>query len=179
SFLEGAPIVAVSSRTSEGIDELKKRLREVGAQVATRSQDFVARLPIDRAFTMKGFGAVVTGTLVAGEISEGAELELLPSGARVRVRGVQVHGAPIKKAIAGQRTAINLGGVDAAALERGMVLTVPHRLRPTQVVDASVQVLDDAPRGLRSRQRVRVHIGAAEVLSRVRVLEEGGEIKPG
>ncbi len=179
SFLESAPVVAVSSRTGEGIDELKNTLREIGSKVTARSTDFVTRLPIDRSFTMKGFGAVVTGTLIAGEINEGSELELLPLGARVRVRGVQVHGSSVKKAFAGQRTAINLGGIEAAAIERGMVLAPVARLRPTQIVDASVQLLDDAPRPLRSRQRVRVHIGSAEVLARVRVLEDGGEIKPG
>src|SRR6185436_8427680 len=108
SFLEGAPIIAVSSRTGEGIDELKNALRESALQLNARSDDFIARLPIDRAFTMKGFGAVVTGTLVAGEIHEGDEMELLPAGgARVRVRGVQVHGSAVKQALAGQRTAIN------------------------------------------------------------------------
>ena len=179
SLLEGARMIAVSSRTNEGIDELKNALREIGSSVAKRSADYVARLPIDRSFTMKGFGAVITGTLIAGEINEGDELELLPAQARVRVRGVQVHGSSVKTALAGQRTAINLGGVDASAIERGMVLAPAGRLRPTQVVDSSVQILDDAPRGLRSRQRVRVHIGAAEVLARVRVLEDAGEIKPG
>jgi selenocysteine-specific elongation factor len=179
SFLEGAQIIAVSSRTGEGIDELKNALRASALQVAARSDDFIARLPIDRAFTMKGFGAVVTGTLIAGEINEGDEMELLPAGTRVRVRGVQVHGSAVKQALAGQRTAINLGGVEATTLERGMVLTAPHRLRPTQVVDTSVQLLDTAPRPLRSRQRVRVHLGAAEVLARVRVLESDGEIAVG
>jgi selenocysteine-specific elongation factor len=188
SFLEDAPVITVSSRTGAGIDELKTALRVAGQQAPSRSSDFVTRLPIDRAFTMRGFGAVVTGTLIAGEISEGEELELLPApsltvgflpGRRVRVRGVQVHGAPVGRAFAGQRTAINLGGVEAAEIERGMTLTLPGRLRPTQIVDAQVQMLADAPRALRSRQRVRVHLGAAEVLARVRVLEEGGEIKPG
>ena len=179
SFLEHAPIVAVSSRTGEGIDELKITLRELGSGAPARSEDFVARLPIDRAFTMKGFGAVVTGTLIAGEINESEELDLLPAGIRTRVRGLQVHGHPVKQATAGQRTAVNLGGVEAGAIERGMVLSPVGRLRTTQVVDASVQLLKDAPRALRSRQRIRVHIGAAEVLSRVRVLEASGEIKPG
>src|SRR5215467_7619327 len=113
SFLAGAPIIAVSSRTGEGIDQLKDVLREVATRVPPRSDDFVARLPVDRAFTIKGFGAVVTGTLVAGQINEGDELDLLPAGLRVRVRGVQVHGAAMKHTIAGQRTAINLGGVEA------------------------------------------------------------------
>ncbi len=189
SFLEDAPIITVSSRTGEGIEELKTALRVAGQQAPSRSSDFITRLPIDRAFTMRGFGAVVTGTLIAGEISEGEELELLPGGghvrapflpgARVRVRGVQVHGASVARAVAGQRTAINLGGVEAAEIERGMTLTLPGRLRPTQIVDAQVQMLADAPRALRSRQRVRVHLGAAEVFARVRVLEDGGEIDAG
>ncbi len=115
SFLENAPIVAVSSRTGEGIEDLKQTLREIASQVPARSLEFVTRLPIDRSFTMRGFGAVVTGTLVAGEIAEGDELELLPDGTRVRVRGVQVHGSPVQRAVAGQRTAINLGGKPAAS----------------------------------------------------------------
>jgi selenocysteine-specific elongation factor len=179
SFLDGAPTIAVSSRTGEGIEKLKEALRATGLEVAARSADFVTRLPIDRAFTMRGFGAVVTGTLIAGEIAEGDELELLPAGARVRVRGVQVHGSPVSRASAGQRTAINLGGVESAAIERGMILAPPGRLRPTPAIDVLVNLLESAPRPLRSRQRVRVHIGAAEVLARVRVLTEGGEIKPG
>src|SRR5882672_7853095 len=179
SFLEDAPVVAVSSRTGEGIEELKQTLREIGSLAPARSADFVTRLPIDRSFTMRGFGAVVTGTLIAGQNNEGDELELLPAKTRVRVRGLQVHGVQVKQAFAGQRTAVNLGGIDATAIERGMILAQPARLRPTQVIDVRVQLLPSALRPLRSRQRVRVHIGAAEVLARVRVLEDSGEIKPG
>src|SRR5260370_17316681 len=137
------------------------------------------RLPVDRAFSMKGFGAVVTGTLVSGEIAEGDELELLPPGLGVRVRGTQVHGNPVSRASAGQRTAVNLAGVDVASIERGMVLAPVGRLRPTQIIDVVVDMLPTASRGLRSRARVRVHIGAAEVLGRVRVLDDPGEISPG
>src|SRR5437764_3583641 len=154
-------------------------LHEVALQVPARSSEMVARVPVDRAFTMRGFGAVVTGTLVAGEISEGDEMELLPACERVRVRGVQVHGAGVRGARAGQRTAVNLGGVEASSVERGMVLAPVGRLRPTQVFDALVTVLADAPRALRTRQRVRVHHGTAEVLARVAVLEESGRIEPG
>ena len=179
SFLDGAPIVAVSSRSGDGLDELKRVLREVASKVAPRSNDFLTRLPIDRAFSMSGFGAVVTGTLVAGEISEGTELELLPPQKTVRVRGVQVHGARVKQAVAGQRTAVNLGGVETAELERGMVLATAGKLRLTQIADAHVHVLPDAPRALRSRQRVRVHIEAAEVLARLSVLDAAGAINPG
>jgi selenocysteine-specific elongation factor len=179
SFLEGAPIIGVSARTGDGIEELKDALRTVAHGVPPRTSDAVARLPVDRSFTMRGFGAVVTGTLVAGEVREGEEMELLPEGVRVRVRGVQVHGAKVREAQAGQRTAVNLGGVEAASVERGAVLVPIGRLRPTQIVDARVEVLKNAPRTLRSRQRVRVHHGTAEVLARVAVLEQTGEVATG
>ncbi|HVG29971.1 MAG TPA: selenocysteine-specific translation elongation factor [Pyrinomonadaceae bacterium] len=179
SFLEGAPVVAVSSRTGAGLDELKQTLREIAARAPARSADSVALLHVDRSFTVRGFGAVATGTLVAGEISEGDELELLPAGVRARVRGVQVHGRGVGRARAGQRTAINLGGVEASQVARGMTLAPAGRLRPTQVIDASVEVLADAVRPLRSRSRVRVHLGTAEVLARVQALEAAGEISAG
>ncbi|HEX6623644.1 MAG TPA: selenocysteine-specific translation elongation factor [Pyrinomonadaceae bacterium] len=179
SFLEGAPVVAVSSLTGAGLEEFKTTLRELSLKAPPRASDSVARLPVDRAFTMRGFGAVVTGTLVAGEIREGEEMELLPAGERVRVRGVQVHGSAVRAARAGQRTAVNLGGVETASIERGMVLAPAGRLQPTQIIDAHVEVLRTAPRPLRSRQRVRVHVGAAEVLARVSVLEDEGEVVPG
>ena len=122
SFLEGGRIVVVSARTGQGIEELKTALRGAALSAPERGSDTVTRLPVDRSFTMRGFGAVVTGTLVAGEIGEGDEMELLPAGARVRVRGVQVHGAGVRVARSGQRTAVNLGGVEASSVERGMVL---------------------------------------------------------
>jgi selenocysteine-specific elongation factor len=179
SFLEDKPVVAVSARNGAGVDELKETLRKIALSIPARSSETVARLPVDRAFTVRGFGAVVTGTLVAGKIAEGEEMELLPDALRVRVRGLQVHGQAVKEAWAGQRTAVNLGGVEAASVERGMTLAPAGRLRPTQIIDARVLVLESSPRALRSRARVRVHLGAAEILARVRVLEEGGEIAPG
>jgi selenocysteine-specific elongation factor len=179
SFLEDAPVVAVSSRTGTGMEDLKLRLTEMGKRVPPRSNDFTTRLPIDRAFSMKGFGSVVTGTLISGEISEGDELELLPSRGNVRVRGLQVHNQPVHEAHAGQRTAVNLAGIDTAQIERGMVLAAAGRLRPTQVVDVWIDVLPGAARAVRSRSRVRFHIGAAEVLGRVRVLESSQQIAVG
>ncbi|HEX8746608.1 MAG TPA: selenocysteine-specific translation elongation factor, partial [Pyrinomonadaceae bacterium] len=179
SFLEGAPMLAVSSRTGEGLEELKRELREAALKAPARSTEFSSRLPVDRAFAMRGFGAVVTGTLVSGEISEGHEMELLPLGKQVRVRGLHVHGKAVERAVAGQRTAINLGGVETSEIERGMVLAPAGILRPTQIIDAYLSVLENAPRALRTRARVRVHLGAAEVLARLRVLDEAGEIKPG
>ncbi len=179
SFLQDAPIVTVSAKTGAGLDELKSTLIEIGKRVPERSADFITRLPIDRSFSMKGFGAVVTGTLISGKIREGDELELLPPAIKVRVRGMQVHGQSVTEAHAGQRTAVNLAGVETAQVERGMVLAPSPRLRPTQIVDVWIDVLPDAPRGVRSRSRVRVHVGAMEVLGRVRVLDEPAEIATG
>ena len=179
SFLENAPVIAVSAKTGEGIEEFKKVLRETATKIPNRKNKTVARLPIDRSFSVKGFGAVVTGTLVSGEIKESDELEILPMRKKVRVRGLQTHGKAVKAAHAGQRTAINLGGIDHAEIERGMVLTVPNVLRPTQIFDAEIEVLKDAKRTLKSRQRVRVHIGTIEALARVQVLNNEGEIANG
>src|SRR6185503_2045457 len=178
SFLENAPLVSVSSRTGAGMDQLKSRLVELGKNVPPRSRDFTTRLPIDRAFSMKGFGAVVTGTLISGQIREGDELELLPLNVNVRVRGLQVHNKSVREAHAGQRTAVNLAGIDTSQIERGMVLAPAGRLRPTQIVDVWIDVLPNASRAVRSRSRVRFHIGAMEVLGRVRVLG-GSQIEPG
>ena len=179
SFLEGASIIPVSARSGAGLNELRAALTQIAEKIPVRSSDFVTRLPVDRAFTMKGFGAVVTGTLVAGEIAAGDELELLPGGRRVRARGVQVHGASVSRAQAGQRTAVNLAGVDVDEIERGMTLAPIGRLRPTQIIDVELNVLPSSPRAIRSRSRVRVHIGSAEVLVRVRVLNTRGEVPPG
>jgi selenocysteine-specific elongation factor len=179
SFLEGAPVVAVSARRGEGLDELRAALRHLALSVPDRLSEMVTRLPIDRAFTIKGFGSVVTGTLVSGEIVAGAEYELLPQQVRVRARGVQVHGQTVTGATAGQRTAVNLSGVDLAAISRGMLLASPARLQPAQIIDTQIEVLPDAPRALRSRARVRVHIGTAEVFARLQVLNDDGAIAAG
>jgi selenocysteine-specific elongation factor len=179
SFLDGAPIIPVSVRSRVGLDELSAALGQIAEVIPERSSDFVTRLPIDRAFTMKGFGVVVTGTLVAGEIAAGDELELLPIGRRVRARGVQVHGALVSRAQSGQRTAVNLAGVEVSEIERGMTLAPIGRLLPTQIVDVELNVLPTAPRAIRTRARLRVHLGSAEVLARTRVLNTRGEVSPG
>ncbi len=179
SFLENAPVVSVSARTGAGIEELKDTLKSLAAKIPARKNETIARLPVDRSFSVKGFGAVVTGTLIFGEITETQELELLPSNKKVRVRGLQTHGKAVKSAHAGQRTAINLGGIEHAEMTRGMVLAESGVLRPTQIFDAEIEVLKDAKKSLKSRQRVRVHIGTIEALARVRVLNEAGEIERG
>lgn len=179
SFLENAPVVTVSAKSGEGIEDLKAAIKNLAEKIPERKSDSITRLPIDRAFTVKGFGAVVTGTLTSGEIAEGAEMELLPIEKTVRVRGVQTYGNSVKSAKAGQRTAVNLGGIDHAEIERGMVLMEKEILRPTQIFDAEIEVLKTSKRALKSRQRVRVHIGTIEALARVRILNDKNEIAAG
>ncbi|HTK38015.1 MAG TPA: selenocysteine-specific translation elongation factor [Pyrinomonadaceae bacterium] len=179
SFLENAPVLAVSTKTGEGIDQVKKALADVAAVAPHHSNDIVTRLPVDRSFTVKGFGAVVTGTLASGTIREADELEILPVGKTVRVRGIQTHGRAVAAAHAGQRTAVNIGGIDHHEISRGMVLTEKGVLRATQILDAEVEVLKSAKNALRSRQRIRVHIGTTEALARVQIIENEGRIEPG
>ena len=179
SFLEHAPVINLSAQTGNGINQLKDELLSTSRRLPTRDDRFVARLPIDRSFSVKGFGAVVTGTLASGEITESSEMELFPQRRKVRVRGLQTHGRAAKSVGAGQRAAINLGSIDHAEITRGMTLVTSDTLRLTQVIDSEIEVLPGAAKPLRSRQRVRLHIGTTEELARVQVLNEGGVIAPG
>ena len=179
SFLEGAPVIRVSSRIGTGIEQLKQTLVRLAKGVTPRDEAAVARLPIDRAFTIKGFGSVVTGTLIAGSIRVGDELELLPSDGRsARVRNLQVHGQPTTLACAGERTAINLQGIDLAEIERGQVLAPAGRLRAVSLFDVRLRLLASAGRPLRTRSRVHLHLGTAESLARVVLLGQT-ELTPG
>ena len=179
SFLEHAPVVQVSAKTGDGIENLKQVLLDLAGETPVRDDDTITQLPIDRAFSVKGFGAVVTGTLAAGEIRIGDELELLPAAKKARVRGLQNNNRAVETVRAGQRAAVNLGGVETSDIERGQVLTVPHALQPTQIVNVEIEVLPDAARNLKSRQRVRVHIGTSETSARVQILHETNEIALG
>jgi len=177
SFLEGAPMVAVSARTGEGLDALRAELRRLGLEAASRPVDLPFRLPIDRAFVMKGFGAVVTGTLIAGKIEKEAEVEIFPLGGCARVRGIEVHNQHSDCAVAGQRTAVNLAGVEAQELARGMTLAPPEYFHSTSSLDAVVSLLPSA-RPLKMRARVHFHCWTSETLAEV-VLLDGKEIAPG
>ncbi len=169
SFLEGAPIVRASARTGQGLDALKASLLALANQTRARAQTGVLRLPIDRVFTLKGFGTVVTGTLTSGRVEVGEELVVLPSGKKARVRGLQVHGETVGLAVSGQRTAMNLAGVLVDDLARGDVLVREGTLRPTRLADVSIQLLDGS--ALKYDARVRVHAASAEVLGRVKFTE--------
>jgi len=166
SFLENSPIIAVSALKSTGLDELKRQLSHIAVQLPARDSKAIARLPIDRVFTMKGFGTVVTGTLVAGTIHKEDELQLFPAGRKVRVRGVQVHGASTEKAVAGERTALNLAGVDKEELERGMVLASPGMLQASSRIDVQLSLLASA-KPLRNGARVHLHAFASEAIATV------------
>ena len=172
-----SPIVAVSSLTGAGLDKLKSALAQVASEVAEKDSAALARLPIDRVFTMKGFGTVVTGTLVAGTIHKEEELEVFPAGKRVRVRGVQVHNSPAEAAVAGQRTALNLAGIAHEDLARGMTLAAADTFRSTSRVDALLSLLPSA-KPLNDGARVHFHAYAAEAIAETRLY--GAKIlKPG
>ena len=177
SFLEHAPMVAVSALKGSGLEDLKRELAKASAEVSAKDSAALFRLPIDRVFTMKGFGTVVTGTLIAGTVKKEEELEVFPSGRRVRVRGVQVHGKPADQAIAGQRTALNLAGVNVEDLARGMTLAPPGLLHTTKRLDVSLSVLPSA-RVLKDRARVHLHAYTSETIAEV-VLCAAKELKPG
>ncbi|MBV9074406.1 MAG: selenocysteine-specific translation elongation factor [Acidobacteria bacterium] len=172
SFLDAkrTPVVPVSAITGMGIVQLKSELARVAAEASGRSTVSLARLPVDRAFVMKGFGTVVTGTLIAGTIRREQELELQPSGQRVRARGIQVHGAATEQAHAGERTAVNLAGVAVEELARGMMLAEPGSLEPSRQIDVRLDLLPDA-KPLRHLSRVHLHCFASETVAQVRLLE--------
>jgi selenocysteine-specific elongation factor len=177
SFLEGAPAVAVSAKTGVGLDELRVALVDVASRVPARDTRNYFRLPIDRAFAMKGFGTVVTGTLVSGAASVEAEVELHPGTRKLRVRGLHSGGHTVQRATAGQRTAVNLAGVDLNEVQRGMVLTSSGYFAATKHMDAKITLLDSAP-PLKNRARVHFHQGTASVVAQV-ILMEGAELAPG
>lgn len=174
TFLDGAPVVPVSSVTRQGLAELAATIDRVCAETESKDASAPARLPIDRIFTIAGFGTVVTGTLVAGRVAVDDRLELLPQGLPVRVRHVQVHGESVREARAGQRVALNLAGVEREAVRRGDVLAAPGTLMPTGIFGARLRVLPSAMRPLADGGRVHLHVGTAEVLARVYCLDRDG-----
>ena len=160
-------ILAVSALTGAGIDELKRTIAAVALDVRPRDTSALARIPIDRVFTMKGFGTVITGTLVAGTIRREDEMEVIPSGRPVRVRGVQVHGRTADSAVAGQRTAVNVAGATTEDLSRGMTLVPPATFEATRRVDVKLRLLASAPHALKNRSRVHFHSYTMETVAEI------------
>jgi selenocysteine-specific elongation factor len=178
SFLEDAPLVRVSSITGEGIPELKEELDRFVKRQELKEVHGPFRLPVDRIFAMKGFGAVITGTSISGRVAIGEELRFYPSELIAKVRGLQVHSQSVEEVEAGHRTAINLQGVDTALVERGMVAATPGCLQAGYMLDCEFLFLAGNEKPLKHRTRVRVHLGTAEVMGRISLLERD-ELMPG
>jgi len=177
SFLAGAPILPVSAKTGAGITELKTALVQAARDSGARDTERYFRLPIDRSFPVKGFGTVVTGTAISGQVAAGEEVELLPAHQVLRVRGLHCGGKATERVQAGQRSAVNLSGIEHTAIERGMVIASPGRFRATRRVDVRLELLPTAPK-LRHRAQVHFHAGTAETIAEV-YLHEGASILPG
>jgi len=177
SFLEKSLIIPVSAISGAGLEQLKQELVREANKVTARDSTAITRLPIDRVFTMKGFGTVVTGTLIAGTIRKEDELQLFPSGKRLRVRGVQVHGQKADTAVAGERTALNLAGIEKDELARGMMLAPPSLLHVASNIDVKLSLLATA-KPLKSGARVHFHAFTSETMATVN-LYQGKDLKPG
>jgi selenocysteine-specific elongation factor len=178
TVLDGAPLIPVSARSGEGLPQLKDALQSLLSARPPRPDLGRPRLPVDRIFTLSGFGTVVTGTLTGGAFALGDEVEILPPGLRARVRGLQTHKTKIERAVPGSRVAMNLTGVETGDLRRGMVVSHPGVFRPTTFIDARFQHLADTDLPLKHNAEVKFFVGASEVLAAVRVLE-GDALVPG
>lgn len=171
SFLENAPIIPVSSVDGRGVDDLKQSLLELGKGVGKRRDSGIFRMPIDRVFTMRGFGTVIAGTILSGQVNEGDRIEIFPDGIPAKVRGIQVHHQKVERSIFGRRTALNLQDVRKERLWRGQCAGEQGSLFPTHRLDARLRLLKSYDKKLRNRTRVRLHIGTAEIISRLVLLE--------
>jgi selenocysteine-specific elongation factor len=178
SFLENAPVIPVSATTRQGLDELRAALEQAAGEIAGKDATRHPRLPIDRSFSIRGHGNVVTGTLISGTLAVEDEVELYPTGKLARIRGLQVHGASVVRARAGERTAVNLAGIDSTEARRGMVIAPPGIFRATQMIDCAFELLASA-HPLKHRAPVHFHAGTAEVEAQARLLSSLAPVKPG
>jgi selenocysteine-specific elongation factor len=178
SFLASAPIIPVSSTSGAGLARLQTALSQAAASVQLKSADRMFRLPVDRAFTVTGFGTIVTGTLLSGTVSAEQVVQAYPSAARFRVRGVEIHGHKGGRATAGQRVALNLTGEDLKQLARGLVLAEPDRFEATQLIDCSIEVLGAAS-PIKNGAPVHFHSATAEIAAEVRSLDGSSALSPG
>jgi selenocysteine-specific elongation factor len=178
TFLEKSPIVAVSSRTGENLPGLVQELAKLSNEVSPKSSNGILRLPIDRVFTMKGFGTVITGTLLSGTISTEQEVEVLPKAIRTRVRGIQSHNKAVTRSVAGQRTAVNLQNVEKDQLSRGDIIVSAGFFTPSRTLDAKLDLLKQAPRGLKTGARIRFYNATQEAIGRITILGRN-QLEPG
>ncbi len=171
SFLEGAPMIPVSSVTGDGIEALKETLSTLATVIPQRRTASLFRLPVDRVFTMKGFGTVITGTIISGSISVGDAVTIYPSKTESKVRGIQVHSDSVEKASSGMRAAINFQGLEKSAIQRGEVVSTPGDIKPSYLMDVEFLYLPSAKKPLKNRTRIRLHTGTSEVLGYLILLD--------
>jgi selenocysteine-specific elongation factor len=177
--LAGAPIVPVSAKRGDGIDDLTEELMSLLERTPERRDIGRPRLGVDRSFSMTGFGTIATGTLVDGNLVVGQEILVLPAGIQARIRGLQTHQAALEKAIPGSRVAVNLAGIEAEAIRRGDVVTLSDMDEPTTRLDVQVRVLKGAPGDLVHDQEAKLFLGAAQRMARVRILGTSNRLRPG
>lgn len=178
SFLKDSPLIPVSSLSGQGLDELSREIDRLTENMEDRDTVTDFRIPVDRVFTVSGFGTVITGTLISGEINEGEPCEVYTNGIKTRIRGIHVHEVPVKKAYAGQRVALNLAGIKTGDVDRGDVISRPGAMENSLMLDCRLNYLKDAPRALKNRERIRLYHGTTEVLGRV-VLLDNETVNPG
>jgi selenocysteine-specific elongation factor len=178
TFLADAPIVPVSTKTGAGLDDLRTALAAAVDALPPRATTGVFRLPIDRIFTVKGFGTIATGTILGGEVALGDELLVIPSGKTARVRGIEVHGSAVDRAVAGHRAALNLGGLSVDELARGDMLAHPGRVAASHILDVELRYLASAPGPLHRRSKVLLHHGTAQLLASLALVDRD-ELAPG
>ena len=178
TFLKNAPIVYVSNKTGQGLDEIKANLEKLAGQFREKADERAFRLPIDRVFVIPGHGSVATGTVASGKIRENDEVEIFPSNEMTKIRAIQVHNDRADEAIAGQRVGLNLSNVGLNSIKRGMVLSEPRVLAPSHLINASLHYLESNKKVLPDRTKVRLHLGTSEAIARI-VLMDGAEILPG
>ncbi len=178
TFLEGCEIMPVSAATGEGIEDLRKSLARLFSQVEPKSSDGPFRLPVDRVFTMRGFGTVITGTSISGKLQIGDSVIIYPSELKSKVRGLQVHGGDVQEVLPGQRTAVNLQGMERALIQRGDVVASAGALASSHMIDIQLELLKSTPRPLKHRAKIRFHTGTAEHLATI-ILLDREELKPG
>jgi selenocysteine-specific elongation factor len=178
SFLKDSPIIEVSSVTGKGINELTGLVDRMTMELPERDRITDFRIPVDRVFTISGFGTVITGTLISGTLKEGEACEIYTSGIKTKIRGIQVHEQSVKEAYSGQRVAVNLAAIKTGDVNRGDVITKPGTMESTLMLDCRLKYLKDAPRPLKNRDRVRIYHGTSEILGRIVILDKKN-VNPG
>ncbi len=177
TFMAEAPVIPISSLTGQGLDSLLKTLDSMVLEIPGRQSQGPFRLPVDRSFIMKGFGTVVTGTVISGSIEVGQEVSIYPAGPNTRIRGIQIHGKDSQRAVPGLRTALNLQGVTKEEIRRGTVVALPESLRPSSLLDLELFSLSSVERPIKHRAPVRFHVGTSEIMGRVLIQQD--ELQPG